>query len=203
MTASSGRPEALRASPVATVRGSGVSQPSAAQPRPEGEPDLGKGGASGAAGKSVPGVSEPKRILVIEDEALLSMDIEASLIEAGYAVVGPAATVERARQLVAEERLDGALVDANLSGNPELEGIAAKGQAAMRDRRVTQHHARSLARAAGRPAFGEGEVPAGCRTTSHPEHPEARLLDRRVEARRQRKREHATRLGRQDDAIIP
>jgi CheY-like chemotaxis protein len=125
MTASSGRPEALRASPVATGRGSGVSQPSAAQPRPEGEPDLRKGGASGAAGTSVPGVSEPKRILVIEDEALLSMDIEASLIEAGYAVVGPAATVERARQLVAEERLDGALVDANLSGNPVDDLVAA------------------------------------------------------------------------------
>jgi CheY-like chemotaxis protein len=128
MTVSSGRPGALWAGaavPHATGQGSGLSQPSSALPRPEGEPDLGKGGASGAAGKPIPETSEPKRILVIEDEVLLSMDIEASLIEAGYTVVGPAGTLERARQLVGEERLDAALVDANLSGHPVDAIVAA------------------------------------------------------------------------------
>jgi len=57
-----------------------------------------------------------KRILVIEDEPLVSMDIEACLSEAGSAVVGPAASVARARQLIESETFDAALVDANLGG---------------------------------------------------------------------------------------
>jgi PAS domain S-box-containing protein len=59
-----------------------------------------------------------KRILVIEDEPLVSMDIESCLAEAGSTVVGPANSVTRARQLIESERFDGALVDANLAGQP-------------------------------------------------------------------------------------
>src|SRR5262245_13276793 len=39
--------------------------------------------------------------------------------------------------------------------------------------------------------------------TSHPPDPEARLLDRRVEGRRQCPRQHHPRLVRRDDAIVP
>jgi len=59
-----------------------------------------------------------KRILVIEDEPLVSMDIETCLAESGSIVVGPANNVTLARQLIESESFDGALVDANLAGEP-------------------------------------------------------------------------------------
>lgn len=59
-----------------------------------------------------------KRILVIEDEPLVSMDIETILSESGSEVVGPAGNIARARQMIETETFDGALVDANLGGHP-------------------------------------------------------------------------------------
>ncbi len=66
-----------------------------------------------------------KRVLVIEDEPLVAMQIEAELIEAGMRVVGPAGNLEAARALVAEGRFDAALVDVNLAGRPVDELAAA------------------------------------------------------------------------------
>jgi PAS domain S-box-containing protein len=68
------------------------------------------------------------RILVVEDESLVAMEIEAQLEEAGYEVIGPAATSESARHLIAEARPDVALVDGNLDGHPsdEVAGELAK-----------------------------------------------------------------------------
>jgi PAS domain S-box-containing protein len=57
-----------------------------------------------------------KRILLIEDEPLVAMDIEAQLASAGCQVIGPAGTAERARRLIADTPCDAALVDANLGG---------------------------------------------------------------------------------------
>ncbi len=57
-----------------------------------------------------------KRVLVVEDEPLLSMDIEASLLETGCEVVGPAGTLAKAKQLIASGGFDAALLDANLAG---------------------------------------------------------------------------------------
>jgi PAS domain S-box-containing protein len=65
-----------------------------------------------------------KRILVVEDEALLSMDLEASLVAAGCEVIGPAATLETARPLI-EAGCDAALLDVNLAGYPVDELAAA------------------------------------------------------------------------------
>lgn len=62
--------------------------------------------------------SVEKRILVIEDEVLLSMDIETSLMDAGYQVIGPAGTIEAAKKLITDGKCDAALVDANLGGQP-------------------------------------------------------------------------------------
>lgn len=59
-----------------------------------------------------------KRILVIEDEPLVSMDIETILSESGFAVAGPAANIAHARRMIETETFDGALVDANLDGQP-------------------------------------------------------------------------------------
>jgi DNA-binding response OmpR family regulator len=68
---------------------------------------------------------EGKRILVIEDEPLVAMDLESSLTAAGCDVVGPAGTIEEAKSLVADGHYDAALVDVNLAGHPVDEIAAA------------------------------------------------------------------------------
>jgi PAS domain S-box-containing protein len=65
-----------------------------------------------------------RRILLVEDEPLVAMDVEAQVIAEGYEVVGPAGTLEKARGLIAEEHLDAALLDANLGGH-SVEELAA------------------------------------------------------------------------------
>jgi PAS domain S-box-containing protein len=57
-----------------------------------------------------------KRVLIVEDEPLLSMDMEASLAEAGCEVSGQAGTLAKAKQLIADTDCDAALLDANLAG---------------------------------------------------------------------------------------
>ncbi len=59
-----------------------------------------------------------KRILVVDDEPLIAMDIVSSLREAGCEVVGPAATLERASALIENNAFDAALLDGNLGGRP-------------------------------------------------------------------------------------
>jgi PAS domain S-box-containing protein len=59
-----------------------------------------------------------KRILLIEDEPLVSMDMESSLTAAGCEIIGPAGTLEDAKLLVEDANYDAALVDANLAGYP-------------------------------------------------------------------------------------
>ncbi len=77
---------------------------------------------------ATPGVEESRpndereltslHILVVEDEPILAFDMASRLAEAGITVVGPAATVEQALHLVEHTRLDGALLDASLNGQP-------------------------------------------------------------------------------------
>ncbi len=64
-----------------------------------------------------PGLSG-KRILLIEDEPLVSMDIESILSAAGCAIHGPAGNIQEAKRLIDEGEYDAALVDANLEGHP-------------------------------------------------------------------------------------
>jgi PAS domain S-box-containing protein len=66
-----------------------------------------------------------KRVLIVEDEPLVSMDIAASLSIAGCEIVGPAGSFEKAKLLIDEERLDAALVDLNLTGHTADELAAA------------------------------------------------------------------------------
>lgn len=61
----------------------------------------------------VPGM---RRILVVEDEALLAMMIEDMLTEAGYEVVGPAPRLEDALELARNAAFDIAILDMNLAG---------------------------------------------------------------------------------------
>ena len=57
-----------------------------------------------------------RRILVVEDEALIAMLVEDALLEAGAQVLGPAATVEEALALFEAEHPDAAVLDINLAG---------------------------------------------------------------------------------------
>lgn len=69
------------------------------------------------------------RILLVEDEPLISVIIEEWLVELGHVVVGPAANLVSALEL-AVTPIDGAIVDVSLgrqSGYPAAELLAARG----------------------------------------------------------------------------
>jgi DNA-binding response OmpR family regulator len=57
-----------------------------------------------------------KRILVVEDNMLVAMDVEATLQAAGCEVIGPASRLEMALDLARAERLDAVVLDVNLDG---------------------------------------------------------------------------------------
>ena len=72
---------------------------------------------------------EGSRILVVEDESIISLMIEDMLIHLGCATVWQASRVEAALTLLDNERPDAALLDINLAGEPaypiaeRLEGV--------------------------------------------------------------------------------
>jgi PAS domain S-box-containing protein len=72
-------------------------------------------GAPAAEGRSS---LQGRRILVVEDEPLVALEIEADLVTAGAVVIGPASTLEAAAGLIAEGRSEAAVLDANLAGLP-------------------------------------------------------------------------------------
>ncbi|MGX9983706.1 response regulator [Methylobacterium fujisawaense] len=55
-----------------------------------------------------------RRILVVEDEYLIAMDVKRWLMAAGATVVGPVPSVERALGLIEEGYIDAAVLDINL-----------------------------------------------------------------------------------------
>ena len=57
-----------------------------------------------------------RRVMVVEDELLVAMLIEDTLVEYGYDVVGPFSNVADALVAAREERIDLALLDVNLRG---------------------------------------------------------------------------------------
>ncbi|ODT57686.1 MAG: response regulator [Phenylobacterium sp. SCN 69-14] len=58
------------------------------------------------------------RVLVVEDEMMVSMLIEDMLEDLGCQVVGPASRLEEAIELVNSVELDCAVLDVNLGGQP-------------------------------------------------------------------------------------
>jgi DNA-binding response OmpR family regulator len=60
------------------------------------------------------------RILVVDDEPLISMLVEGWLKELGCEVVGPARSLQDGLDLVAHAELDGAILDVNLAGESSL-----------------------------------------------------------------------------------
>ena len=70
------------------------------------------------------------RILIVEDEPLIAFEVEQSLTDAGFAVVGVAARVEEALAMVEDGALDAAVLDANLhrvSAAPVAIALTARG----------------------------------------------------------------------------
>lgn len=69
-----------------------------------------------------------KRVLVVEDELLIGLELEQSLTDAGCAVTGPAESVDQAKELIDGAALDAALLDVNLDGRPvdEIAGLLAE-----------------------------------------------------------------------------
>jgi CheY-like chemotaxis protein len=65
------------------------------------------------------------QILIVEDEQLVALDIEALVRDLGYAVLGPATDIDAALQLAETERIDGAVLDIHLNGNSTSYPVAA------------------------------------------------------------------------------
>ncbi len=69
------------------------------------------------------------RILVLEDETLVAMEIHETLQSAGCEVVGPASRVQEALDLLKAEAIDAALLDVNVAGEmsfPVAQALAEK-----------------------------------------------------------------------------
>jgi DNA-binding LytR/AlgR family response regulator len=61
---------------------------------------------------------EPLKVLIVEDEALLAMELESLVEEAGHSVVGWATSSEEARGMVDATDADIAFVDIHLTDGP-------------------------------------------------------------------------------------
>ena len=60
--------------------------------------------------------SGQRRVLVVEDEAIIAIDMAAALEDAGFSVIGPVGSVYEAMQLLDEKPCDCAVLDINLAG---------------------------------------------------------------------------------------
>lgn len=71
-----------------------------------------------------------RRVLVVEDEVMVSWVLEDMLAELGCEVVGPAARVSQALAIVEAETFDLAVLDVNLNGQksfPIADALLARG----------------------------------------------------------------------------
>lgn len=62
-----------------------------------------------------------QRILIVEDEMLLAMDLQALLEEQGCEIAGPVPSVRRALDVIADQALSAATLDMNLNGESSAE----------------------------------------------------------------------------------
>ncbi len=71
-----------------------------------------------------------KRILVVEDEALIAVMVEDMLTEMGSVVIGPAGTIEAALAFARSEEIDAAVLDVNVRGeriDPVADALMSRG----------------------------------------------------------------------------
>src|SRR3954447_2946802 len=79
--------------------------------------DFSNPGAGGLT-MSAPASLQGLRVLVVEDEMMVSMLIEDMLSDLGCTVVGPASRLDEAIELAKTDALDCAVLDVNLGGQP-------------------------------------------------------------------------------------
>jgi len=73
-----------------------------------------------------------KRILIVEDEVLIAISLEAALSDGGLTPVGPFSRVDKAVAAAETEALDAAVLDVNLAGAKVFPVADAHGSAAAR-----------------------------------------------------------------------
>ena len=61
-------------------------------------------------------MSDQYKILLVEDDAVIALELSDRLVDMGYLVLGPARSIGEAEALLAQHRPDAALLDANLEG---------------------------------------------------------------------------------------
>lgn len=109
-----------------------LAEPAAAPARAAGAaagPPAAAGASQGPPPPAKTSKVEGMRVIIVEDAVLLAMELEAGLEEAGAEVLGSAALVEEAMQLV-DLPIDAAVLDCNLNGfsvEPVAEALAARG----------------------------------------------------------------------------
>jgi DNA-binding NarL/FixJ family response regulator len=82
--------------------------------------DFDESRAGAAAGvKKVAGAGRAPRILIVEDEYLIALELENRLLEAGFVVTGIATTAGEAISRAGSEDPDLAIMDIRLAGSPD------------------------------------------------------------------------------------
>ncbi len=69
-------------------------------------------------------MAAPKRVLVLEDEVIVAMDLAQTIEDDGHEVVGPFHSVETAMGALADTLPDCAVLDVNLGDGNTSEGVA-------------------------------------------------------------------------------
>jgi PAS domain S-box-containing protein len=85
-----------------------------------------------------------KRILIIEDEPLISMDLANTVAEAGCVPVGPAGDIDSAKALLDGDEFDAALLDSSLHGESTADLVAQLTQLGKPFAFITGHGVRRL-----------------------------------------------------------
>jgi response regulator RpfG family c-di-GMP phosphodiesterase len=67
-------------------------------------------------GNATAAAARRRCLLVVEDEALIALNMVEQFAELGYAVIGPAFTIAEAKHLATVASIDAAVVDLNLHG---------------------------------------------------------------------------------------
>jgi len=73
-------------------------------------------GESAGGQERASGVFRGTSVLVVEDDFIVAFDMQALLEERGARVLGPAASIAEARELLSKERPTIAILDVNLNG---------------------------------------------------------------------------------------
>ncbi|MGA7327831.1 MAG: response regulator [Rhodomicrobium sp.] len=85
--------------------------------------DAGPSPPAGQASQRSTEISGRRRILVVEDEALIAMETASILLSAKFEILGPASTVAQALELLERSDCDAAVLDVNL-GKETAEPVA-------------------------------------------------------------------------------